>query len=93
LNQVTETFHNWQVGEDYEDVAGFCKSVELAELEKHDFVLTPGRYVGAVAEEADGEPFAEKMARLTGTLKEQFEESDRLEKEIKANLLGLGYEL
>ena len=92
LNQVTETFHNWQVGEGYEDVAGFCKSSELAELEKHDFVLTPGRYVGAAAEEDDGEPFAEKIARLTGTLKEQFEESDRLEKEIKANLAGLGYE-
>ncbi len=76
----------------YEDVAGFCKSVELAELQKHDYVLTPGRYVGAAAEEDDGEPFAEKMARLTGQLKTQFEESDRLEKEIKKNLAGLGYE-
>ena len=98
LNTVCETFHNWQVGkasegtEGYEDVAGFCKSAELAELEKHDFVLTPGRYVGAAAEEDDGEPFAEKMARLTGQLKTQFKESDRLEAEIKKNLAGLGYE-
>lgn len=93
LDQVTETFHNWQTGENYEDVAGFVKSANLEELQKHDFVLTPGRYVGAAAEEDDGEPFAEKMARLTGQLKGQFEESDRLEAEIKKNLAGLGYEL
>ena len=102
LNTVCETFHNWQVGKvsegeeasdkGYEDVAGFCKSAALAELEKHDFVLTPGRYVGAAAEEDDGEPFAKKMARLTGQLKTQFKESDRLEGEIKKNLAGLGYE-
>jgi len=121
LNHVTETFHNWQVGEGYEDeagvatardggsadnagaiigqvgsykdVAGFCRSAGLEELKKHDFVLTPGRYVGAVAEEDDGEDFGVKMARLTGQLKAQFEESDRLEVEIKNNLAGLGYEL
>ncbi len=105
LNQVTETFHNWQVnGVDrgrtaegalspYQDIAGFCKSAELAELQKHDYVLTPGRYVGAAAEEDDGEPFADKMARLTATLKTQFEESDRLEAEIKKNLAGLGFDV
>jgi type I restriction enzyme M protein len=60
---------------------------------KHDYVLTPGRYVGAAAEEDDGEPFSEKMARLTGQLKTQFKESDRLETEIKKNLAGLCYEL
>ena len=105
LNQVTQTLHNWQQssplppGEDlgegegvYVDIPGFCKSAELAELQKHDYVLTPGRYVGAAAEEDDGEPFAEKMARLTTTLKTEFEESDRLEAEIKKNLAGLGYE-
>lgn len=92
LNQITETFHNWQTGSAYEDVAGFVKSASLADLEKHDYVLTPGRYVGAAVEEDDGEPFAEKMARLTGQLKAQFKESDRLEAEIKKNLAGLGYE-
>ena len=76
----------------YEDVPGFCKSATLDELKKHDYVLTPGRYVGAAAEEDDGEPFADKMARLTATLKTQFEESTRLEVEIKKNLAGLGYE-
>lgn len=93
LNQVTETYHHWQTGQNYEDAAGFCKSAELAELQKHDYVLTPGRYVGAADEEDDGEPFAEKMARLTATLKTQFEESDRLEAEIRKNLAGLGYDV
>jgi len=81
-----------QTQEGYSDIPGFCKSVKLSDIEKHDFVLTPGRYVGAAAEEDDGEPFPEKMARLTGQLKAQFEESDRLEAEIKKNLAGLGYE-
>ncbi len=93
LNKVTETFHNWQMGEGYEDEAGFCKSAQREELKKHDYVLTPGRYVGATAEEDDGEPFAEKMARLTGQLKMQLDESDQLEAEIKKNLAGLGYDV
>lgn len=93
LNKVTELFHNWQTGEGYEDEAGFCKSAQLDELKKHDYVLTPGRYVGAAAEEDDGEPFAEKMARLTEQLKTQFEESDKLEGVIKKNLAGFGYEI
>ncbi len=79
--------------EPYGDTPGFCKSVTTEEIAKHDFVLTPGRYVGAAPEEDDGEPFADKMAWLTGELKEQFEESDRLEGQIKKNLAGLGFDL
>ena len=93
IAKITDVYHAWQRGEGYEDVAGFCKSASLEEIAKHDFVLTPGRYVGAAEEEDDGEPFAEKMARLTSTLKEQFADSERLEVEIKQNLAGLGYEL
>jgi len=92
IQKIADTFHAWQRGNGYEDQPGFCKSASLANVEKHDFVLTPGRYVGAVEQEEDGEPFAEKMARLTAQLKEQFEESDRLKAEIKKNLGGLGYE-
>jgi type I restriction enzyme M protein len=77
----------------YENILGFCKSAQLDEIQKHDYVLTPGRYVGAVAEEDDGEPFAEKMARLTTQLKTQFEESNKLEAEIKKNLSSLGYNI
>ena len=77
----------------YQDIPGFCASVNLEGIQKHDYVLTPGRYVGAAAEEDDGEPFAEKMARLTAQLKTQFEESDKLEGGIKKNLAGLGYDV
>ncbi len=92
LNKVTSTLHSWQQGKEYEDTAGFCFSADLSIIEKHDFVLTPGRYVGAEAQEEDSEPFPVKMERLTGLLKEQFVESDRLEGEIRKSLERLGYE-
>jgi len=92
IDKIAGTFHAWQKGEGYEDEAGFCKSATLTEIVKQDHVLTPGRYVGAAAEEDDGEPFTEKMARLTGQLKGQFVESAKLEEQIKENLAGLGYE-
>ena len=79
-------------GATYEDEKGFCYSASLDDMKKHEFVLTPGRYVGAADQEEDSEPFAEKMTRLTKQLKSQFNESDRLEGEIKKNLAGLGYE-
>ena len=60
---------------------------------KADYVLTPGRYVGAAAQQDDGEPFEDKMARLTATLSAQFQESARLEAAIRQNLAGLGYEV
>ncbi|MBC3808398.1 type I restriction-modification system subunit M [Undibacterium seohonense] len=92
LNKIGDVYHAWQMGKDYEDQKGFCSSANLADIQKHDFVLTPGRYVGAEDVAEDGEAFADKMARLTAQLKNQFEESDRLEVEIKKNLAGLGYE-
>ena len=70
---------------------GFCYSAKLDYVRKHEHVLTPGRYVGAAEQEEDGEPFSEKMQRLTAQLAEQFAESAKLEKEIKKNLAGLGY--
>jgi type I restriction enzyme M protein len=93
IRRVAETFHAWQHGEGYADVAGFCYSASLADIRKHEHVLTPGRYVGAEEQEEDGEAFADKMARLTAQLAEQFAESAKLEGEIKKNLAGLGYEV
>jgi type I restriction enzyme M protein len=92
IKKVADTFHAWQLGEGYEDVAGFCYSATLDDIRKHEHVLTPGRYVGAEEQEEDGEAFADKMARLTAQLAEQFAESTKLEGEIKKNLAGLGYE-
>lgn len=91
INKIAHTYHAWQQGEGYADVPGFCASVPLEVVRTHEHVLTPGRYVGAEAQEDDGEAFADKMARLTRTLAEQFAESERLEGEIRKNLAGLGY--
>ena len=89
--QIAGTFQAWKHGGDYADVLGFCQSVRLEAIAKNDFVLTPGRYVGAAPEVADGEEFGVKMARLTGVLAGQFGESAKLEAQIKRNLGGLGY--
>jgi len=93
IKVLARTFHSWKIGQGYEDVAGYCKSATLKDIRKHDFVLTPGRYIGAAELEDDGEPFEDKMNRLTAELKDQFAESAELEKQIKKNLGGLGYEL
>jgi type I restriction enzyme M protein len=91
--RIADTYHAWrgekEAGE-YADVPGFCKSATLDEVRKHGHVLTPGRYVGAEAQE-DGEPFEEKMRRLTATLREQQAEALRLDAAIAANLKELGY--
>ncbi|HRG96217.1 MAG TPA: N-6 DNA methylase [Polyangiaceae bacterium] len=74
-----------------EDVAGFCKSATLAEIASHDYVLTPGRYVGAEEVEEDAEPFDAKMKRLTGQFEAQLAEGAKLDAETRKNLRGLGY--
>ncbi len=104
IRNIANTYQAWknasplpegegQAGGGYKDIPGFCKSAVLDEIKQHDYVLTPGRYVGAAEEEDDGEPFAEKMARLTAQLKEQFEKSDKLVGGIKNNLARLGFDL
>ena len=94
IKRIAATYHAWR-GEagntEYADIPGFCKSASIAEIAEHEFVLTPGRYVGAADAEEDSEPFAEKMQSLTARLEEQFAESHRLEEEIRANLRGLGF--
>ncbi len=75
----------------YKDVAGYCKSATLEEMRKHDFVLTPGRYVGAADLEDDGIPFETKMTEMSQALYGQMEESVRLDEVIRKNLEGLGY--
>ena len=78
-------------GGGYADVPGFCKAATLDDIRKHGHVLTPGRYVGAEAAADDGEPFAEKMLRLTTQLQEQMTEEAKLDEAIAANLAALGF--
>ena len=94
IARITDAYHTWRGEEDsgeYADVPGFCKSATLEEVRKHGHVLTPGRYVGAEPQEDDGEPFAEKMARLAAQWREQQAEAARLDAEIEANLARLGF--
>jgi type I restriction enzyme M protein len=76
---------------EYEDIPGFCKAAALEEIRRHGHVLTPGRYVGAEAQEDDGEPFAEKMSRLVKELRASQAEAAKLDAAIAANLRELGF--
>lgn len=77
----------------YRDIKGFCKSATLEAIQKHSYVLTPGRYVGIPDEEDDGIPFEEKMQTLTATLKEQMDKEQELNKEIATQLAKIGMRL
>lgn len=91
IAKIGDVAQAWQSGEDYEDIAGFCKSATTDEIEKNGFVLTPGRYVGIKETADDSEQFEQKMTKLTGTLYEQTEQAAKLDKEVKRNLALLGY--
>lgn len=94
IRRIADTYHAWRNddhSEIYEDIPGFCHSVELEEIRKHGYVLTPGRYVGVAAEEEDGEPFEDKMKRLTVQLREQQEKGAKLDANIVRNLTELGF--
>ncbi|MGF7186458.1 type I restriction enzyme M protein [Desulfitispora alkaliphila] len=94
IKKIADTYHAWRGQQDvgtYEDIDGFCKAAKLEEVQEHEYILTPGRYVGLEAAEEDGEPFEEKMQRLTDELAEQFAKSNELEQKIRKNLGGIGF--
>jgi len=94
IRKIADTYRAWrgvpEVGE-YEDMLGFCKAVTLKEIRKHNYVLTPGRYVGVPEKEEDYESFEQKMERLTKQLAEQFARAKELEDRIRRNLGEIGY--
>lgn len=90
---ISNTYHSWRNKDgDYLDVAGFCKSATMDEVRVNNYVLMPGRYVGTEEIEDDGVPFEDKMNALTTKLAEQFTKGAELEKTIRENLMGIGYE-
>ena len=93
LKEIYDTYHNYQKNENYEDKQGFCKSASLEEVRSHDYILTPGRYVGIEEVEDDGISFDEKMTTLTTELSQMFVKSHELEDEIKARLGAIGYDI
>jgi type I restriction enzyme M protein len=104
IASIAKTYHDWRsvaevhdLGDSalteggYKDEPGYCKSAQLDDMRKHDYVLTPGRYVGAAPLEDDGIPFETKMTEMSQTLYAQMEESAKLDDVIRENLKGLGY--
>lgn len=89
---IAKTFEDFQNGV-LEDKPGFCAVKTIEDIGKQDYVLTPGRYVGIEEQEDDGEPFEEKMARLTSELSDMFKRSHELEEEIRKKLGAIGYEI
>lgn len=92
IDKVAGVYHDFVEGKDVEK-QGFVHVADIKEIEDNNFVLTPGRYVGLEELEDDGEPFEEKMERLTSELSELLSESHRLEEEIREQLGGIGFEL
>lgn len=90
ITKLAETFNAYREGT-LEDEAGFCSVKTLDEIAEQDYILTPGRYVGIAEQEEDGESFNEKMERLTSELSDLFNESHRLEYEIKKQLSSIGF--
>ncbi|MDA0558325.1 type I restriction-modification system subunit M [Burkholderia pseudomallei] len=97
IERIAKTVHRWRqdcevsADESYADVPGFCRAVKLAEVAEHGFVLTPGRYVGAMDADDNDEAFDEKMARLTAQLAEQMAKGAELDDAIREMIGGLGY--
>ena len=92
IKKLGDTYDKYEAGT-LENEKGFCAVVDTAEIAKHDYILTPGRYVGIKEQKEDKEPFDEKMKRLTDELSELFEESHKLEAEIHKQLKSIGYEI
>lgn len=94
IRRISDTYHTWRgeiKGKKYQDVPGFCKSASIEEIRKHEWILTPGRYVGAEQEEESDEKFEEKMTRLVSNLSDQMNQGKELDEEIKKNLEKIGY--
>ncbi len=86
IRTIADTYHNWRKNkQDYEDIKGFCKSATIEEVKEHDYVLTPGRYVGLPDDDEDFN-FPEQFAKLKNELIQQLQEEEELNKRILENL-------
>ena len=92
ISKIANTVHSWRNDENYEDIAGYCYKANFEEIEKNNFILTPARYVGSKEEVDDGEPFDEKMKRLTLLLRKQQMKGMELDQQISENLNRIGYD-
>ncbi len=96
IAKISDTYHNWrgkEFSEKYNDTPGFCKSTNIQDVRKNNYILTPGRYIDFATTEEDEQEFAEKMYHLTLTLKEQMQKAQSIDENIKTNLKKIGFEL
>lgn len=92
IRRIADTYNAFADGT-LTDQKGFCAVATTEDIAKQDYILTPGRYVGIEEQADDGEPFDDKMKRLTGELAGLFEKSHELEQEIREKLGAIGYEV
>ncbi len=92
IQKIADTYTAYEEGR-LEDMKGFCAVTDISEIAKQDYILTPGRYVGIEEQADDGEPFDDKMKRLTSELSDLFKKSDDLQAEVKKNLQNIGYKI
>ena len=93
IKKIEDTYHNWRNSTNYEDIKGFCKSADLEDMEKHGFVLTPGRYGGITHQEDDGISYEEKIEELQNTLAAQIAKESELNHKIREQLKKVGIEI
>lgn len=92
IKKIADTYNSFIAGT-LQDEKGFCAVATTEDIAKQEYILTPGRYVGIEEQEEDGEPFEEKMTRLTSELSGLFAKSHELEDEIRKKLGAIGYEV
>ena len=91
IKKIADTVHSWQNMKGYKDIKGYCKSVNIEDIRKEDYILTPGRYVGLEKSKETEKDFEDKIKLLSEELGFCFKESRKLEKSIKEKLESIGY--
>jgi len=93
VERIAHVYHAWRAADECEDQPGFCAAAVLEDIKGHNYILTPGRYVGFAELDEDEEPFEEKMKRLRTELEKQFVQALELQQVIREKVQGLGYDI
>ena len=79
IQKIQNTVTSWRKDDGYQDVKGFCKSSTFSEIQKNNYLLTPGRYVGLLDDEEDGLSFEENLRKLLNQYQKLKEDSRNIE--------------
>ena len=85
VKSVANAYHAWR-GErglpGYEDIAGFCRSATIKEIERRSYILSPSRYVDLEIAENDDDPLPERINRLTKDLQQAYFLADQVQARV-----------